>query len=283
MSKVYDYVTENIIRLLEKGVVPWRKTWNPKLGAPRNGITGYEYRGINVWLIASAGFASPLWYTKKQLGKKGGRIKKGEKGTMIVFWKIMEKENKEGKKETFPLLRYYKVWNLEQIDGVENPLTEEKTFDPIEEAEKVIKQSPIKIPVLNSSLAAYSPSTDTIRMPLREDFESPEAYYATLFHEYAHATGHGDRLGRDLTGLFGDHKYSTEELTAEMASAYVCAVAGINADIENSAAYIAHWKRKLTEDHRLIMRVSSAAQKAANYILGVHLEKNNKKEKETTC
>lgn len=295
-DKVYSYVTDRILKALDDGIVPWRKPWNTGTagnGRHRNGVSGFAYRGINVWLTGCSGFSSPFWFTRKQISGQKGKIRKGEKGTMVTFWKFLDKKDKHGKPvtngkgtvEKIPMFRYYLVWNLEQIDGVKpSPRAEkaagigetgtdvaESEFSPVETAEEIIKNSPVRPAVRHGgNVACYTPALDAIDMPEKESFRNPESYYATFFHEMGHATGHETRLARDLTGLFGDHSYTKEELIAEMTSAYLCGMSGIDTDdiMENSAAYINTWRRKISEDSRLVVSAASAAQKAADKVLG---------------
>lgn len=280
MSKVYGYVQERILAMLDAakengGMVPWKKTWTGAAGGmPRNGYSGHAYRGINIWLTLAAGFQSPFFYTRRQVKMKGGQIRKGEKGTMVVFFSWHEKkEGGEKTGERYAFLKYYNVWNLEQIDGIEAPTkgkAAERPFSEIESAEQILNDTPVRPETVHGrSAACYVPALDRIEMPNPETFESDAAYYSTRFHELVHATGHDSRLKRDLSGLFGDHSYSKEELIAEMGAAFLCGVAGIeDTTVENSAAYIDSWRRKISQDVRLVVQAGAAAQKAVDRILG---------------
>ena len=280
-SQIYQMITDRILELLENGVIPWRKPW--KGGAseelPANLVSKKTYRGINIFLLSAMGFSSRYWLSYKQAQEKGGQVRKGEKGTPVIFWKTSEVDDKEtGKKKQIPVLRYYTVFNLDQVDGIERPSGDEipETFDfnPIEEAEKIIGAMPKRPEIQHGQpRACYRPSTDTVNMPRQETFEQPEEYYSTLFHELTHATGHESRLGRRNSGeirTFGDVEYSKEELIAEMGAAYLCGFAGIErATIENSAAYLAGWIKTLKGDSKLAVCAAANAQKAADFILGV--------------
>lgn len=289
-EKVYGYVADKILEALDAGIVPWRKPWNSVSGRHRNGESGKPYRGINVWLTSLSGFDSPFWFTMRQIKARGGKVRKGEKGTMVTFWKFLDKKDKhgtivvnsKGRAEKIPMFRYYRVWNLDQIENIKpTPRAEkaagigtdvaESEFSPVEAAEKILADSPVRPSVRHGGcVASYTPALDAINMPNKEDFRNPESYYATFFHEMGHATGHKDRLDRDLSGLFGDHSYSKEELIAEMTSAFLCGISGIDTDgiIENSAAYINTWRRKIADDARLVIQAAGQAQKAADKILG---------------
>jgi antirestriction protein ArdC len=276
MSKVYEYATQRILDLLDKGLVPWKQTWNSAVGMPRNGITGIPYRGINVWICSAANFDKPFWYTMKQIKAKGARVQKGEKATQIFFFKMNEIKDDNGNVEKrFPLFRYYNVWNFRQIDDIPEPEGKaiENPFSEIESAQQLADDSPLKsIVSVGHAKARYVPVLDRIEMPSPTCFTGAEYYYSTLFHEMAHGTGHDSRLSRDLSGIFGDHSYSKEELIAEMTATFLCSVSGIeNMTIEASASYINHWRKKISDDPKLIVQAGTAAQKAADYIIGTHI------------
>ena len=255
MSKVnaYQVVTDRIIELMEQGTVPWRKPWTGG-GEASNLISKRPYRGVNHFMLNISGYACPYWATFNQIKKKGGKVKKGEKSTPVVFWKWYEREDpKSGEITEKPVLRYYRVFNLEQTEGIELPKEdkpEEKPFSPIERCESLMAgiANPPQIQHKQQS-AWYRPGKDLINLPKPESFESPEEYYSTLFHELAHSTGHESRLNRStLTDMapFGSSNYSKEELVAEMTAAMLCGVTGITQEtIENSAAYLRGWLKKL--------------------------------------
>lgn len=300
---VYEIVTERVIAAIERGVNPWRKPWKDSnrfriLGkngdfhdvtSPINAITGKPYRGINVWLLFASEtmFTDPRWLTFKQAQDAGGSVKRGEKGTLVVFWKMIETQDESVKepgkmvKKRIPLLRYYTVFNVEQCENLnlkkikqveaQEPGT---AVSPIESAEAILTgiKNPVNAVYHGGNRACYSPVKDTINMPNVESFETMEAYYATRFHEEAHATGHENRLKREFGGTFGDDRYSKEELVAEMTAAFLCAVTGIDADLDQSAAYVKGWLKKLNDDPKLVVFAASQAQKAADYILGIEPE-----------
>ncbi|MCK9268045.1 MAG: zincin-like metallopeptidase domain-containing protein [Alkaliphilus sp.] len=267
---VYEIVTEKIIEKLEKGTIPWRTPWNSKPAVNWN--TQRAYNGINAILLDPGEYA-----TFNQIREAGGKVKKGEKSQLVVFWKWIEKENDDGKTDKIPFLRYYNVFEIStQCEGLTSRRkdTEEYNHDPIEAAEAItagyanspeIKFAPGR--------AYYRPSDDFISVPELKDYKKPEEYYSTLFHEMIHSTGNKTRLDRKgITEIaaFGSETYSKEELVAEIGAAMLCGKAQIeNATIENSAAYIKSWMRKLKEDSRLIVTAASQAQKAADYIQGI--------------
>lgn len=275
---VYEMITERMVALLEAGTVPWRKPWTGH-SAPRN-IEGHAYRGINVFLLATQPYESPFWMTFNQAKARGGSVKKGEHGTVITFWKTLrvEDRNNADKTKQIPMLRYFRVFNLEQTEGVKLPAkvadwkpSEAPVFDGLEAAEAIVKGYP-DAPRYHETgdEAAYHPVFDRIYMPRRDTFESAEEWYSTLFHEFGHSTGHPSRLNRETlvkSDGFGGHTYGREELIAEMTSAFLAAEAGITVTQENSAAYLAGWIAKIKEDVRAVVVSAGAAQRAADHIL----------------
>lgn len=276
---VYQVVTDRILAQLEAGTAPWRKPWNTNVGRPQN-LEGRPYRGINVLLTGLAGYASPFWMTFKQAKERGGSVKKGEKGTLVVFWTMLRITEKEtGQPKTIPMLKHFTVFNLEQTEGVKLPkrVAEWNTTDgielqTIESAEGVIAAYLANGPAFrsNGDSAYYSPETDTITVPPLSAYENVDEYYATNFHEIGHSTGHKDRLDR-FTGkgrAFGCHDYGREELVAEMTSAFLQAETGVESAEQNSAAYLASWIRSIKEDPKAVVFAAGAAQKAADLVLG---------------
>jgi antirestriction protein ArdC len=285
---VYEIITERILGKLEEGTVPWRKPWRGgEAGMPRNLQTGHPYRGINVFLLAATGYESPYWLTFRQARQRGGSVRSGEHGTPVVFWKWHQAQEQDAENRStrrrVPFLRYYTVFNLEQCDGVFVPVTSmppQRELSPIKRCEEVIAGMP-DAPTIQKgrTQAAYLPTRDTVLMPARSAFKSAEAYYATLFHELAHATGHERRLARAAvmdTAAFGSHAYSKEELVAEMGAAFLCGHTGIEAaTLENAASYIDSWLRVLRGDSRMVVQAATHAQKAADLILGRASESAN--------
>jgi antirestriction protein ArdC len=266
----YQVITEKIIEQLEKGVVPWRKPWQTVL--PQNLISRKEYRGINSILLNSLPFEHPYFLTFKQAHGLGGFVRRGEKGLPVVFWQFMENEET---KEKFPLLRYYTVFNVSQCDGVPVPIScKGSQFNPIEECDRIVSGMPNSPAVeFGGNQAFYVPSRDLIQMPVRERCSEAEEFYATIFHELVHSTGHVSRLNRkgiNESGVgFGSQTYSQEELVAEIGASFLNAKAGIvGRTIANSASYIANWLSALRNDKRMVIVAAGAAQRAADYILG---------------
>ncbi len=278
MNKAYEIITETIIEKLERGCVPWHQPWSSE--AAKNLISKREYRGINVFLLGASRYANPYWLTFRQAKQLGGHVAKGERSTPVVFWKWLEheRENADGELETYstPLLRYYRVFNVEQCEGIPAdkvpPLDNARAFQPIEEAERVVRSMPQR-PIIQheTAQACYRPAADIVNMPAPELFTSDAEYYSTLFHELTHATGHESRLKRldtEKLAAFGSRDYSQEELVAEMGSAFLCGHCGIaERIIDNSASYIQGWLRRLRNDKRLVVFAAAQAHKAADFIL----------------
>jgi antirestriction protein ArdC len=278
MPSVYEIITEKIIKQLESGVALWRKPWTCQ--TPANLITQKEYRGLNVFTLASQGFPSRFWLTFNQASKLGGKIRKGEKSSPVIFWNVGEEQEtvkSDGTKDTSRsfLLRYYNVFNFAQTEGIDIPaslLQETRTNDAIATCEQIIANMPNPPAFEQSDNAWYSASNDVVGMPARGLFHSSEEYYATEFHELAHSTGHAKRLRRDNFDnpvSFGSDSYSKEELIAEMTAAMLCGIAGIEQKtLENSTAYLKTWIARLKSDSRLLVSAASHAQKAADFIQG---------------
>lgn len=286
---LYQSVTNQIIAALEAGTVPWR---HPILGSgedamPKNLNSGRTYSGVNVFTLAltawDKGYGSPWWLTYRQAVERGGHIRKGEKSSLVVFWKQLKVADKQtGEPKHVPMLKSFRVFNAEQCEGVafppEAPLEiSETAFTPHEKAE-ALATGLIDGPTIEhrGDRAFYRPSQDLIRLPGGERFVSNEDYYSTLFHELVHATGHSSRLDRGLDSNlrpFGSVDYSKEELIAEMGAACLCAVAGIvPATLDQHAAYIAGWLKKLRNDKRLVVSAAGSGQKAADWIRGQRRE-----------
>ena len=278
-ANVYDMVTNRIIAELEKGKIPWQKPWTGVRDGAYNRITKRPYSLLNQMLLQHNG----EYATFKQWQDLGGHIRKGEKSEIVCFWKILEQEetNKDtGEKESvkIPLLRYYNVFHISQVDGVA-PLALEQLNDevePIKAGDKIINdyinREHLNFVECKSNKAYYSPSNDTVVVPLKEQYNLINEYYSTTFHELTHSTGHKNRLNRLQTGAvaaFGSENYSKEELVAEIGSTTLMSIAGIETakTFRNSTAYIQNWLQVLRNDNKFIVSASSKAEKAVNYIL----------------
>ena len=279
----YERITGQIIALLEQGTVPWHKPWKASTGWPRNLVSNKPYRGINVLLLHCMGYESPLWLTLRQANILGGTVRKGEKACPVVFWKrltVGEKDDSE--KREIPLLRYYHVFNLAQCDGIKNghppaPNGAEPVASP--KPEEIVANMPQRPPIKDGfTRAFYSLREDYVGMPARERFETSEQFFATLYHELLHSTGHESRLNRSsLTEKagFGSDPYCKEELIAEIGAAFLCGQAEIaERTIDNSAAYVAEWLKRMKDDKKLIVHAAAQAQRAADFVLGRKFEES---------
>ena len=272
---VYSIVTNRIIELLEAGTVPWHKPWI-EAGLPQNLISKRPYRGINLLLLNSLDYKQNLFLTWKQLKTISASVKKGERGSVVIYSKTIEAKEK-GTKPKY-ILRYYKVFNIEQCNDIPKafiPEAEEKHNEPILECQSIIstmKEAP-KI-VHKKGEAFYVPSEDYINIPKITSFEKSESYYGTLFHELIHSTGHEKRLNRKEVAnntAFGSEMYSQEELVAEMGACYLNSYSGISSgEIDNNAAYIKSWLNVLKGDKSIVIKAASKAQQAVEYILNVN-------------
>ena len=279
----YQAVTDLILTQLERGTVPWRCPWRRSTGRPRNFHTGKPYQGVNVLLLGLSHFASPYWMTFRQVSARGGRIRKGEHGALVVKFgqfekKVTAESGTEEKKRAF-YLKGYRVFNAAQIEGIEFPevpaASQTPTSQGIAAAEAIVEGMP-KPPLIHKGLsdrACYSRIADAVQMPRLSAFSRAEDYHLTLFHELVHSTGHPSRLNRKTlveNDGFGGTVYSQEELVAEMGAAFL----GMEADIvrdqhEQSAAYLKGWLDVLrAKEHRKwIVQAANQAGRATDFIL----------------
>jgi antirestriction protein ArdC len=286
---LYEVVTEKILNDIEQsGKLSWVKPWKCNNGGcyPMNGKSKKPYNGINFFLLQMYGFNSPYWLTYKQVTEMGGNVRKGEKGAMVVFWKINEytKVNEATNEETInkvPILRYYNVFNLEQCEGITIGANTEKVeyseHEKIDLCEGIVngyinRYESLNTAIIESDRAFYRPSQDYVQMPLLNQFASAEAFYSVYFHELGHSTGHKSRLNRKEvveTANFGSCDYGTEELVAELTSAFICAELGVSNETQerNSIAYLKNWKNAIKADKKLFIMASQRASKAAKLIL----------------
>lgn len=277
-GKVYEIVTNRIIEELEKGVIPWQKPWGGMEGGAVSGTTGKPYSLLNQMILGKPG----MYFTFNQIQKLGGRVRKGEKAQMVVFWKQVpakevDKQTGEQREKLVPMLRYYSVFHLDQIDGMNIvPTAEPQKPATHAQADEIIsayiQRSGVELEHRISDEAYYSPSADRVVLPMMEQFNSTAEYYSTAFHELAHSTGHRSRLDRlRATAHFGNESYSKEELVAEIGAAALMNHVGLEnaSTFRNSTAYIQSWLTALRNDKRMIVSATSRAEKAVDYILGV--------------
>lgn len=282
-----SHITGLICDQLDKGVIPWVRPW--EAGDHQNPISGSVYTGINPMLLdiatAAQGFNSNLWLTFKQAKQIGANVKKGSTGNMVVYWNVHESKTKideNGRPESYAFLKYYRLFNLDQIENF--PADKLPAKDPEKQttnAERIATADAIfegynKPPGLKhaGSRAYYAPAADDVTIPEKTSFYSDSGYYHTLFHELSHSTGHRARLNRpgfDLEKMDNSRTtYSKEELIADIGASMLCKHAQINPEIENTAAYCAGWSKAIrgSDAKTLIIGAASAANKSTNHILG---------------
>lgn len=262
-SDLYTRINNQILNKLNEGVIPWKKSWNE--GVPANYISKRAYHGINFLSLSTNDFASPYYLTFYQCKQRGGSIKKGEKSSMIIYYKLIELDEEENHSRSVPFIRYSNVFNLTQtdLDDLDN---ESPKLMGCEAIIANMKHKPII--KNNISRSYYSPIEDYISLPKISDFDTSEEYYSSLFHELIHATGHGSRVNRTSLTEFDDESYSYEELVAEIGSSYLSALCGISPQVvENQAGYIQGWMKLSGEKELLFPKAAAEAQKAVRYIL----------------
>jgi antirestriction protein ArdC len=285
-AKPAEIIAARFIESIAKGVAPWVKPWRTQGGsAPRNGFTRREYSGFNFFALLMTGYDSPNWFTFKKAAELGAMVRKGERGTPIAFWKFLkDKKDPAGKKE-IPLLRYFTVFNEQQIDNLPEkyryaPIIVEGEIggESISAAEECLSKWGEIVPVtFAGSRACYSPSADTITMPKQKDFNNYDSYYHTFFHECAHSTGHISRLNRQLSNPFGSKLYAREELVAELTAALCGQHFGYDVQGQD-AAYLHNWISALENDAGEIMKAASKAQKAFDMLVGKREQEEQEEE-----
>lgn len=273
----YEEITNRIVEAFEAGKIPWEQPW---VCVPHaNLVSGHCYNGINIlllWISASKrNFSKPLWLTYRQTTELGGNVRKGEKGTSIVFWKpisVVDKEkttDEQTVQKTIPYLKIYTVFNVDQTERIDPSFIEEHlpkmsaAGEPVVEADELIRSSGADIQ--HGEGASYDRLSDVVIMPPVDSFVDWGAYYSIVFHELGHWTGHRNRCSRDLTGRFGSPSYAMEELIAELTSAFICGTLSIVGKLQHTA-YIGSWIKALKNDNRAIFRASSEARKAAQFL-----------------
>ena len=270
---IYAEVTKRIIDQMEQGIIPWQKPWVAS-GQAISRSTGKAYSLLNQMLLGRGG----EYVTFKQCQQEGGKVKKGEKASMVVFWKFIEQEDEEtGEKKQVPFLRYYSVFHIDQCEGLAakhaKPLAQ--TANPDEAADRIIydylNREGVRVNHQEGDRAFYTPSSDSITLPLLAQFAETAEYYSTAFHELTHSTGHASRLNRlEKVAFFGSEAYSKEELIAEIGAAALVNHAGLETanSFRNSAAYVQNWLKVLKDDKRFIVSAAGKAEKAVSLILG---------------
>lgn len=271
---IYAAITDRIIAQMDQGIIPWQKPWISS-GKAISHATGKPYSLLNQMLLGRPG----EYITFRQCQEAGGKVKKGEKSSLVCFWKWIEQEEGEtGETKEVPFLRYYNVFHIDQCEGITAKHTQENTFpggaSTVENAQNIIYdylgRTGVKLLHQEGDRAFYRPSTDEIILPIRKQFVSTAEYYSTVFHELAHSTGHPSRLNRlDKVVAFGSDVYSKEELVAEIGAAALVNHCGLESptSFSNNAAYIQNWLSVLKGDKRFIVSAAGKAEKAVNLIL----------------
>lgn len=273
---LYEEVTQQIVTAIEAGSGGFELPWHHIPGLPKNLASDRPYRGINtllLWLIGNTrGYATPFWATFKQWRELGHPVRKGETSATVVFWKQLgsasgeEAASSEEDRPRF-VARAYHVFNAAQVDGFQLPLLPTLSdAERIAVAETFFAGLPITVHH-DQDCAFYRPSSDSVHLPAFSRFRNAQAYYATRGHESVHATGHKDRLDRDLSGRFGSNAYAMEELVAELGAAFLCADLGMSPEPRpDHAAYLASWLDVLKSDSRAIFTAAGKAQAAVDWL-----------------
>lgn len=270
---LYHRITERLLELMKAGQLPWLRPWNSGPGVsglPRNGATGRPYSGVNVLILWASGRPDARWYTFRQAQAANGQVRRGEKGSEVLFFKLLEKADpKTGEDVGIPIARSFHVFNHDQIDWPDAGASEPPTEVHLD-AQNLIRESGASI-VHGGDQACYQPLRDVITMPAYGSFKTPEGYFATALHELAHWTGHPSRLNR-RAGVFGTEDYAFEELVAEISAAFSAAHCGLPAQDTHHAAYLQSWVTLLSKDPKAIVRASKLAREATEHLLGRRAE-----------
>lgn len=270
---LYDEITRRIMEQLEQGIIPWQKPWIGNSSAISR-VTGKPYSLLNQMILGCPG----EYVTFRQCQQEGGKVRKGEKSSMVIFWKWIEQEDEEsGEKKSIPFLRYYNVFHIDQCEGLTARYAQEAPANPAtadEAADRIINaycsREGVKLLHEEGDRAFYRPATDSITVPHMRQFSATAEYYSTVFHEMMHSTGHKSRLDRlERVAAFGSEDYSKEELIAEIGAAALVNQAGLetSSSFRNSTAYIQNWLSVLRNDKRFIVSAAGKAEKAVDLIL----------------
>ena len=282
----YQEVTDKIIAVLERGVLPWRRQWDAgRCDVPINAVTGHVYRGINRVMLDMLGMgfgADPRWCSYRQALARGWQVRHGETGSRIYFYRRIERkaaepgDGREGDTDTrrgfFPLLRTYTVFHASQIDGIPEyapAQAGEHAWRKPDAVQKIIDASGIEVRT-GGDRACYIPAEDVMCLPPAHAFDSANLWAEVALHEFSHASGHPSRLNHKLSTIFGSSDYAFEELVVSLATGMVGPELGVGVDLDNQASYIENWLGALRKNQRTIFRAAAEAQRVADYILGLH-------------
>jgi antirestriction protein ArdC len=266
MSNIAQTITDSIINQLESGVAPWVKPWNSHgVDAPYNPVAKRYYNGINFIQLSMMPGSTHNWVTYKQAQSVGAQVRKGSKGVQVIYFSPLEVKDKASDEiKKIPMLKTYTVFNADQVDGLELPVTEARTQNEVNESCEAFIKAQRAMIEFGVSRAFYVPSLDYIQVPELAQFRSTPDYYATMLHELSHWTGHESRLNRDFKNRFGSEAYAFEELVAELGSAMLCAHLKIDGQLQHSS-YIASWLKVLKDDPKNILKASALAQKILTF------------------
>ena len=276
-NEIYETITNKVIEGM-KTAGSWKKLWR---SASPVSLEGHFYQGVNLLLLASSNFNSPVWASFNQIRSNGGTVNKGEKGTFVVFTTTLKDTDSDGKESKRWMLKYYYVFNTDQCSWDEKGLAKIQKVSRIPNnlnpdnlsAEEIIKNYPNgpQIEFKTSFNPCYIPALDTVRMPHKVQFDNSPAFYNAYFHEAVHSTGHESRLNREMLGMSasGKESYSKEELIAELGSSYLSALSNNNYDLAFTSAYVASWAKVLQDNISWVVWAASQASKAVNHILGI--------------
>ena len=278
---IYQIITDRFVAQLERGTVPWQRPWI----SPQNMASQKPYHGVNIFTLACEERESPFWLTYRQASELGGNVKPGEKSTPVVYWQMLERQDKNGtvmlnsngRPEVMPFIRWSNVFNIEQTQGIQQPeLSIETVQQPALDKAKAILDSANFCQIKKNGQndrAVYCPATDTIEIPSVKRFPNKADWFHTIFHELGHSTGSADRLNRE--GIAekiepGSEKYAKEELIAELCASFLSNEAGTLGDVQfkNSSSYLKSWITRLQNNPKVIVMACAAAQKACRFVLG---------------
>lgn len=285
----HEKITEKIITALKEDIVPWKSGLIGKAGFPHNLKSLKPYRGVNILLLWLSnmfeGFRSNYWLTFKQARQLGGHVKRGSTATQIFFYEIRKKDKKDERgrpvlnekgepaEVRYPIFRLWSVFNSDQVAGIQAPDQIENHLDPIESAEEIVRGYKDKPKIVHRVChPGYIPEKDIVELPESGYFTEINRYYEALFHELSHSTGHEKRLNRpglNTKSTFGSESYSFEELIAEISTCFLMNHAGVQRDddFQNQVGYISSWIKALENDPKMIVKASSEASRATNYVL----------------
>ena len=288
---VVNEIAEKVIKMMETSGTDWIKPWSGHIaehGLPRSAV-GRRYTGLNQLNLSVTAwensYSDPIYATFKQWQSIGANVKKGEKGTAVVFYKQITVEDKDfpGTETTIPMLKHFSVFNIDQVEGADGlrpdpqDIPNDQTWDDNLTAEDVLIRSQARIDHKAGDRAFFSRKHDCIVLPLKQQFQDSGSYYATALHELTHWSGHQSRLDRKFGKRFGDTAYAFEELVAELGSAMLCSLTGVSVEPrEDHAKYLNGWIKEIKDDSKKLLTACSMAEKAASYLMELASQETTK-------